>query len=275
MPFSAQHANAPVLAQTSTLHLFERFEALGAKKVSKWKTLTMSYTRKTAAGTPGPDRDKVASDVFLVQFPTDTPDKVYTVARLADEDKVMEAGAGFLSIWQLINPTGGVTSNALYEQKVSMTVDGWSYDLGDLIVRVGSIVVRNQPAAGQQGGDGRGGRSESFKGAVLEIEYLPSVDKQDSMQLISEFIEVYCSPDGPTAVAVPSFRPVTNIVPTKGNGSANSLHWPSRSKEYTNEHRAQQYVALFHQVVKPPSSSAGSTGQHQSTSHAGAGSASI
>ena len=28
--------------QTSTLHLFERFQALGAEKVSKWKTLTLS-----------------------------------------------------------------------------------------------------------------------------------------------------------------------------------------------------------------------------------------
>ena len=43
-----------------------------------------------------------------------------------------------------------------------------------------------------------------FKGAVLEVEYLPSADKNDSMQLISEFIEVYCYPDGPTAVPVSS-----------------------------------------------------------------------
>ena len=233
----------------------------------------MSYQRKVAAGAQVPD--KVAADVYLVQFPTDTPDKVYMVARQGDEDKVMEAGTGMLSIWGLMNPTGGANASgsALYEQKMSMTVDGWAYDLGDLIVRVGSIVVRNQPKSGQHAADQRAGRSEEFKGAVLEVEYLPSVDRQDSLQLISEFIEVYCNPDGPTAVAVPNFRPVNNIVPTRGNGSANSLHWQSRTKEYTNEHRAQQYVALSLAVFKSSgSSSSGGAAHHQASSQAtGAG----
>ena len=233
----------------------------------------MSYQRKVAAGAPAAER--VASDVYLVQFPTDTPDKIYMVARQGDEEKVMEAGTGLLSIWGLMNPTGGVNSSgsALYEQKMSMTVDGWAYDLGDLVVRVGSIVVRNLPTSGQQAADQRAGRSEQFKGAVLEVEYLPSVDRQDSLQLISEFIDVYCNPDGPTAVAVPNYRPVPNIVPTRGNGSANSLHWQSRSKEYTNEHRAQQYVALFLAVFKSSGSASGAGGasQHQSTSQAAGG----
>ena len=156
--------------QTSTLHLFERFEALGAKKVSKWKTIIVSYQRKVAAGATV--SDKVASDVYIVQFPTDHPDKVYMVIRQGDEDKVMEAGTAFVSIWNQINPTGGVnaSSNSLYEQRVSMTVDGWAYDLGDLMVRVGSIVVKNQPAG--QGPDQRpANRSETFKGAVIVARF--------------------------------------------------------------------------------------------------------
>ena len=261
--------------QTSTLHLFERFEALGAKKVSKWKTLTISYQRKVPAGVTLPD--KVASDVYIVQFPTDTPEKVHMVIRTGEEDKVMEAGTGFVSIWHLMNQAGGVNSNALYEQRVSMTVDGWAYDLGDLMVRVGSIVVKN-PTSGQA--DQRpGGRSESFKGAVLEVEYLPSADKQDCMQLITEFIEVYCNPDGPTAVPVPHFRPVTNVIATKGNGAHNSLHWQARSKEYTHEHRAQQYVALFLAVIKSSGGTGGSSGAAAgtgtSTSAAAAGGAAV
>ena len=265
--------------QTSTLHLFERFEALGAQKVSKWKSLTISYARKVPQGGSVPDKvserlegtvrkrllsesaPQVASDVYMVQFPTDTPDKVYMVIKdkQGHEDKVMEAGSGLALIWHLMNPAGGANSGALYEQRVSMTVDGWAYELGDLVVRVGSMVVRHQGSGNQQAAaDARYGRSESFKGAVLEVEYLPSCDKQDCNSLIAEFIDVYCNPDGPTAVPVPHFQPTTSVVSTKGNGPPSGLHWQSRSKEYIAEHRAQQYVALFLAVNKPSGVAGGS-----------------
>ena len=197
----------------------------------------------------------------MVQFPTDTPDKVYMVIKdkQGHEDKVMEAGSGLALIWHLMNPAGGANSGALYEQRVSMTVDGWAYELGDLVVRVGSMVVRHQGSGNQQAAaDARYGRSESFKGAVLEVEYLPSCDKQDCNSLIAEFIDVYCNPDGPTAVPVPHFQPTTSVVSTKGNGPPSGLHWQSRSKEYTAEHRAQQYVALFLAVNKPSGVAGGS-----------------
>ena len=120
--------------QTSTLHLFERFEALGAQKVSKWKSLTISYARKVPQGGSVPDKvserlegtvrkrllsesaPQVASDVYMVQFPTDTPDKVYMVIKdkQGHEDKVMEAGSGLALIWHLMNPTGGATHTFTY-----------------------------------------------------------------------------------------------------------------------------------------------------------------
>ncbi|EKX47523.1 hypothetical protein GUITHDRAFT_106510 [Guillardia theta CCMP2712] len=233
--------------QTSTLHLFDRFETLGAKKLNKWKTQTTLYRRPTPGG------DKVAGDVFLVNFLSDTPDKVYMIIRQGEEDKVMEAGSSFMQIWSMINATSTGGGPALYEQKSSMTVEGWAYDMGDFVMRVGSVVIRSQA---QNRPEERAGRSDAFKGAVLEVEYVPSADRGDCSQLINEF--VYCQPDGPTAVAVTGFRPVTNVIATKGIGGMASLHWQTRTKEYTNEHRAQQYVQLYHAVNR--SSGDGGTG---------------
>lgn len=48
-----------------------------------------------------------------------------------------------------------------------------------------------------------------LQGAVLEVEYLPSSDRNDSAQLVNEFVDVYSQPDGPTAVQV-SFEMTVN-----------------------------------------------------------------
>eukprot|EP00960_Hanusia_phi_P009020 260188-Hanusia_phi.AAC.1 len=106
----------------------------------------------------------------------------------------MEAGSSFMQIWSMINATATGSSTALYEQKSSMTVEGWAYDLGDFVMRVGSVVIRNQQ---QSRPDERAGRSDAFKvmftkrgeGAVLEVEYVPSADRGDCSQLINEFVE--------------------------------------------------------------------------------------
>lgn len=95
--------------QTSTLHLFHRFEALGAKKVCKWSTQTTlcEFPLQSAETAGAPARlclmmslcsssrppagkrhpppqvaggairmDKTAQDVFIVNFATDCPNKV-------------------------------------------------------------------------------------------------------------------------------------------------------------------------------------------------------
>lgn len=89
-----------------------------------------------------------------------------------------------------------------------------------------------------------------LQGAVLEVEYLASVDRNDCTLLVNEIVDVYSQPDGPTAVLVSGFRPMLNVTPTRGLGHPTSLHWQSRTKEYTNEHRTQQFVALFHAVMR-------------------------
>ena len=107
------------------------------------------------------------------------------------------------------------------------------------------------------------------------MEYLPSSDKQDCAQLIHEFVDVYCNPDGPTAVPVPHGRPVSNVIGTKGNGKTHSLHWPTRSKEYTNEHCAQQYVGLFLTVIKSSGGSGGVWGGGTQQSSSATGSSAV
>lgn len=62
------------------------------------------------------------------------------------------------------------------------------------------------------------------------------------------------------AIQVSGFKPVTTVTPTKGLGGATSLHWQSRTREYANEHRAQQFVALFQAVVRPTGDAAGGAG---------------
>eukprot|EP00288_Rhodomonas_lens_P011452 CAMPEP_0177745420 /NCGR_PEP_ID=MMETSP0484_2-20121128/30303_1 /TAXON_ID=354590 /ORGANISM="Rhodomonas lens, Strain RHODO" /LENGTH=243 /DNA_ID=CAMNT_0019260055 /DNA_START=29 /DNA_END=757 /DNA_ORIENTATION=+ len=221
--------------QTSTLHLFDRFESLGARRICKWKTQT-SYHKKHASSPVAPD--KAVPDMFLVQFPSDYPEKCYFVVK---------QGAGMLSIWGLVNNPSGNAPTPLYEQRLSMTVEGWAYEMGDFVIRVGSVLIRQ---LSQQRNEERPGRQDQFKGAVLEVEYLPSLDRSDSGQLVNEFVEIYCQVDGPTAVAVSSFRPSSTVIPTRSLGNPQSLHWPQRTREYTNEHRAQQYVALFQQVTR-------------------------
>eukprot|EP00286_Rhodomonas_abbreviata_P019190 CAMPEP_0181292204 /NCGR_PEP_ID=MMETSP1101-20121128/2379_1 /TAXON_ID=46948 /ORGANISM="Rhodomonas abbreviata, Strain Caron Lab Isolate" /LENGTH=276 /DNA_ID=CAMNT_0023396653 /DNA_START=363 /DNA_END=1189 /DNA_ORIENTATION=+ len=231
--------------QTSTLHLFDRFEALGARRICKWKTQT-SYHKKHQSSPV--TSDKAAGDMFLVQFPSDAPEKCYFVVRQGEEDKVMEAGAAMLSIWGLMNSPTGNAAMPLYDQRLSMTVEGWAYEMGDFVIRVGSVLIRQLTQHKTE--ENRPQRADQFKGAVLEVEYLPSLDRSDSSQLIAEFVEIYCQVDGPTAVPVSGFRPISAVMPTRSVGNPQSLHWPQRTREYTNEHRAQQYVALFQQVTR-------------------------
>ena len=56
-----------------------------------------------------------------------------------------------------------------YLKDLTMQVEGWTYDLGDLVMRVGSVVIRN---VAQPRGDDRGGRHDTFKGAVMEVTAL-------------------------------------------------------------------------------------------------------
>lgn len=124
-------------------------------------------------------------------------------------------------------------------------------------MRVGSVVVR-QNASGAQGD--RSNRQDSFKGAVLEVEYLASADRSDCSFLVNDIVDIYSQPDGPTAIQVSGYKPVSTITPTKGLGGQSSLHWQSRTREHTNEHRAQQFVALFQAVVRPTSEQGASGG---------------
>ena len=122
-------------------------------------------------------------------------------------------------------------------------------------MRVGSIVIKNPRDARASAS----GRSDGFKGAVMEVEYLPCVDRSEALPLIQEFVDVYCESDGPTAQSVTNFRPVSSVAPTRGvapiagpaGSGPQSVHWTTRTKEYTNEHWAQQYVSLFSTSVAP------------------------
>ncbi|KAL8159073.1 hypothetical protein V2J09_000610 [Rumex salicifolius] len=108
---------------------------------------------------------------YTVEFPrdfmglsfSDQPDKYYFIIR--GQRLVIEADLTIQTIMEKLQS---------YKQRVSLNFEGTQYHLGDFQVRVEKVTPS---------------QSESMRGIVMEVEYLPICSIENSRQIMEEFVE--------------------------------------------------------------------------------------
>jgi len=185
----------------------KRVEQLHGKKVGAWNITCNVYHAKqqppppTAKGQLSAQqqllmRPDVAKELLLINF-DDLAIKAYLLAR----DSVLEADKEISTILE---------RSKLYLLKYTIEIKGHHYTMGDFVVKLGTIFVR-----------------DTARGSVMEVEYCPSVLPNQCNKVMSEVLGML----GPFD---------TDVNPIFEFGAMSSL-----PLLYGPHHTAVQYAQLF------------------------------
>jgi hypothetical protein len=184
----------------------KRVEQLQGKKVGPWNVTCYVYHAKqpptppTAKGQlPSQQllmRTDVARELLLINF-DDSATKAYLLAR----DSVLEADKEISTILE---------RSKLYALKYPIDVKGHHYTMGDFVVKLGTIFVK-----------------DAARGSLMEVEYCPSVLPNQCHKIMGELLSMI----GPFDSEVhPTFDFSTML---------------TLPEVYSHHHTAVQYAALF------------------------------
>ncbi|XP_057962545.1 mediator of RNA polymerase II transcription subunit 20a-like isoform X2 [Malania oleifera] len=109
-----------------------------------------------------------------------------------------------------------------YKSRVSLNFEGFQYQLGDFQLKVGKVVPVN---------------SESLRGIVMEVEYLPISSLDKSRQIMEEFVDIW--QEAVSKRSLPGH--FMHIEPNFAEYGLADL--------YTSQHTAVQYATVMAQLI--------------------------
>lgn len=140
------------------------------------------------------------------------PNKYYFILR--GQRIVLEADSSIQMIMEKLQS---------YKSRVSLNFEGFQHQLGDFQVRVGKVVPSSH--------------SESLRGIVMEVEYLPISSLEKSKQIMEEFVDIW--QEIVSKKSLPG-----QFMHIEPNFSEYGL-----SDHYSSQHTAVQYATVMAQLI--------------------------
>ncbi|PON81620.1 Mediator complex, subunit Med [Trema orientale] len=182
-------------------------EGMNGVKDGRWKATLTFY------------KPMLRDQALLAEFPRDflgislpeQPNKYYFIIR--GQRLVLEADSTILTIMDKLQS---------YKSRVSLNFEGFQYQLGDFQLRVGKVSPTH---------------SETLRGIVMEVEYLPISSMEKSRQMMEDFLEIW--QDAVSKRSLPGhFMHIEPNFADFGLGD-----------QYTSQHTAVQYAIVVAQVI--------------------------
>ncbi|KAI4344589.1 hypothetical protein L6164_011797 [Bauhinia variegata] len=201
-PNAGTTVNSQILNEVS-----QCVESVKGVKEGRWKATLTFY------------RPNLRDQTLQGEFPRDflgislleQPNKYYFIIR--GQRIVLEADSSILAIMEKLQS---------YKSRVALNFEGVQYQLGDFQLKVGKVVPNN---------------SESLRGIVMEVEYLPISSIEKSRQIMEEFIDVWRE-----AVSKKSLP--GQFMHIEPNFAEYGL-----ADHYTSQHTAVQYATVLAQLI--------------------------
>ncbi|KAI4335231.1 hypothetical protein L6164_013897 [Bauhinia variegata] len=160
-----------------------------------------------------------ADQTLQAEFPRDflgislpeQPNKYYLIIR--GQRIVLEADSSILVVMEKLQS---------YKSKMALNFEGIQYQLGDFQLKVGKVVPHN---------------SESLRGILMEVEYLPISSIEKTRQVMEEFLDIWREIVSKKSLA----GQFMNIEP---NYAEYGL-----SDQYTSQHTAVQYATMVAPLI--------------------------
>ncbi|XP_022888483.1 mediator of RNA polymerase II transcription subunit 20a isoform X2 [Olea europaea var. sylvestris] len=201
-PNAGTMVNSQILTEVS-----QCAEGINGVKEGRWKATISFYraiTREQANANEFP-RD------FLGISLSELPSKYYLVIR--GQRLVLEAESSIQTIMEKLQS---------YRTRVALNFEGNQYQLGDFQLRVGKVAPLH---------------SESLRGIVMEMEYLPISSWEKSHQIMGEFFDLW--QEALSKRSLPG-----HFVHIEPNFAEFGL-----SDQYTAQHTAVQYASIMAQMI--------------------------
>ncbi|KAI9122820.1 hypothetical protein K1719_005709 [Acacia pycnantha] len=207
-PNSGTMVNSQILSEVS-----QCAESINGVKDGRWKTTLTFY------------RPNLRDPSLPAEFPRDfmgislleQPNKYYFIIR--GQKIILEADSSILTIMEKLQS---------YKSKVALNFEGVLYKLGDFQVKIGKVAPST---------------SESLRGIMMEVEYLPISSIEKSRQIMEEFLNIWRE-----AVSKKSLP--GQFMHMEPNYAEYGL-----LDSYTSQHTAVQYATALAQLiatVQPP-----------------------
>lgn len=182
-------------------------EGINGVKEGRWKATLSFY------------KPMVREQTNAMEFPRDflgislqeQPNKYYLVIR--GQRLIVEADSTIQTIMEKLQS---------YKTRVALNFEGFQYQLGDFQLRVGKVVPIH---------------SESLRGIVMEMEYLPISSWEKSHQIMGEFFDIW--QEALSKRSLPG-----HFVHIEPNFAEYGL-----SDEYSSQHTAAQYASIMAQMI--------------------------
>ncbi|XP_074269337.1 mediator of RNA polymerase II transcription subunit 20a [Silene latifolia] len=202
VPSAGATANTQIMNEIS-----QCVESLNGVKEGRWKSIITFYKPITREPSMAAE---FARDFLGISIP-DQPDKYYFIIR--GQRIIFEADSNIQLIMEKLQS---------YKSRVSLNFEGIQYQVGDFQLRVGKVSPSH---------------SESMRGIVMEVEYLPlsSIDK--SRQVLEDFIDIW--KDTLSKRSLPG-----QFLHIEPNYTDYGL-----LDHYTSQHTAVQYATVMAQMI--------------------------
>ncbi|KAL9242159.1 hypothetical protein vseg_016185 [Gypsophila vaccaria] len=202
VPSAGATANTQIMNEIS-----QCVESLNGVKEGRWKSIITFYKPITR------EQQMIAEfprDFLGISLP-DQPNKYYFIIR--GQRIIFEADSNIQTIMEKLQS---------YKSRVSLNFEGIQYQVGDFQLRVGKVSPSH---------------SESMRGIVMEVEYLPlsSIDK--SRQVLEDFVEIW--KETLSKRSLPG-----QFLHIEPNYTEYGL-----SDQYTSQHTAVQYATVMAQLI--------------------------
>ncbi|XP_068660313.1 mediator of RNA polymerase II transcription subunit 20a-like [Aristolochia californica] len=201
-PNAGSTVNTQILTELS-----QCVESINGSKGGRWKSVLTFYRPML--------RDQNAPAEYARDFMglslQEQPDKYYFTIR--GQRIVLEADSAIQMIMEKLQS---------YKSRVQLYFEGIQYQLGDFQLRVGKVVPIH---------------SESLRGIVMEVEYLPLSSLEKSRQIMEEFVDIWH--ETVSKKSLPGH--FMHVEPNFGEYGL--------SDHYTSQHTAVQYATVMAQLI--------------------------
>ncbi|XP_028751462.1 mediator of RNA polymerase II transcription subunit 20a-like [Neltuma alba] len=201
-PNAGTMVNSQILNEVS-----QCVESISGVKDGRWKA-TLTFYRPNLRD---PSLQAEFPRDFLGISLVDQPHKYYFIIR--GQRIVLEADSSILTIMEKLQS---------YKSKVALNFEGVVYKLGDFQLKVGKVAPNT---------------SESLRGIVMEVEYLPISSIEKSRQLMEEFLIMWREAVAKKSLPVQFMHVEPNYAEYGLVGN------------YTSQHTAVQYATALAQLI--------------------------
>ncbi|KMZ70224.1 Mediator of RNA polymerase II transcription subunit 20a [Zostera marina] len=202
-----QHNSGATLSSQILMEASQCAESINGVKEGRWKS-TLTFYRPVLRDQSLPT--EYAKD-FLGLSLQEKPNKYYFIIRTSQ--LVVEADSSILTIMEKLQS---------YKNRVSLNFEGLQYRIGDFQLRVGKIVSSN---------------SESLRGIMMEVEYLPISSIMTSRRVMEDFFNMWKE-----LVSMKSLP--GHFMHIEPNFSEYGLQ-----DTYSSQHTAVQYATIMAQLI--------------------------